>query len=114
MKLAILGLLLVVLVGCTPVTQVPSRYADETVQYENGIVSYRVTVEKPTPCHQIEIVEMKTGTIPLEVEIEIQTIPPPDDVICIQVTEIEEISGSIEVESEPERVTIFIDGIQVY
>ena len=84
---------------------------DVEVDYENGILSYSGVVQKPTPCHVLEIEEtILTNPTRIRVDISIEET----DEICIQVITPEEISGSLEISEEPSSFTIYVDGVLSY
>jgi hypothetical protein len=118
MKIVMIAIFALVLAGCgqvdTGVQFLDIDRSNVAVRYENGALRYMLEVHKPTPCHRLEIEELIMESFPVQVRVTITTIPPGDDIICIQVIGTETVERQIEIDYEPGSVTIFVDGSRVY
>ena len=107
--------------GCegTPRCQKDDTSFEETegnyyVKYENGIIEYKITIEKPTPCYDVSSDEMIMESYPVQVVVDISLEEPPTDIACIQVIEEEVIEGTMNIGHKPGSFAINLDGEIVY
>ncbi|MFT4308287.1 MAG: hypothetical protein ACMXYM_02865 [Candidatus Woesearchaeota archaeon] len=108
----------VLLIGCeangTPTdtpdapdpTQAPSEPDGLTVSFADGVLSYTARIMVPTPCHDVSIEENILESDPAHVEIRARFIEPDPDVMCAQVIDEREISGTITLGEMPGSVTL--------
>lgn len=129
MKLFILLGLLVLVVGCTadvddvpteipappempaPDDQIPG--APVEYEYSEGVLSYSIDVIKPNPCYTLDVQELSMESFPVQIRVDITLIPPSEDVICIQVIDVETVSGQIEIDHEP-TFSVYVGEDRIY
>tara|TARA_Y100000034_G_C6878711_1_gene402284 strand:+ start:878 stop:1231 length:354 start_codon:yes stop_codon:yes gene_type:complete len=106
MKKILLILLLVFLTACSNPDFFEHSTENAHVKYENGILDYQITVEKPTPCYTIGKEELIMESYPVQIVIDMYLIPSED--ICIQVVTKEIVEGSLEIGHKPGSLTIIL------
>ncbi len=87
--------------------------SEPVVTYENGVLEYSFEVQKPTPCHSVEVEEIVMESFPVQIRIDAQIVSPSEDVMCSQVISPETITGSFQTE-QFESVEIFVNGENIY
>lgn len=114
MKKIILSILILATLTIMACTQ---RYSEPDYVYDQNMINsvetrrvgdtilYDISVNKPTPCHQITHTARMSGTETLEILINLVDSGEP----CAQVIDIETLSGSIQVLSQPNQVVVQVD-----
>ena len=107
--------------ACSTQSLLDDSFEDDYVKYENGILEYRITVEKPTPCHTIEkeeiIMESYPVQIIVDIEIKSQTFPNKpglEFMPCIQVIDEEVVEGTINIGHKPGSFVIRVNGEDIH
>ncbi|MFT4313427.1 MAG: Kazal-type serine protease inhibitor domain-containing protein [Candidatus Woesearchaeota archaeon] len=81
--------------------------------YVNGTYMYAVTVEKPTPCHEVVVEEFILESFPAQLQIDLEVTQPYDDIMCAQVLARETINNSVQVDNLG-LVTFILDGNVIF
>ena len=108
--ISLLAVITLLLIACQAPLEHEYQYDEDIIshaetQYANEMITYEVTVNKPTPCHEIQHEARVSGLEVLEIIIEIQET----DEICAQVITPETITGQIESMQRPARTIIIIE-----
>lgn len=105
--------------GCSPYCETPGGRKFEKQETEKYIVDfadsrlyYNFTVNKPTPCHEIFVDEQIMESYPVQVRIDVQVRDSGG--MCAQVIQPENVTGVLDLGETPGRVTVVVDGTQVY
>lgn len=77
-----------------------------TVSFADGALSYSARIMVPTPCHNVRVEENILESDPAQIEITVEFIQPEPDVVCAQVIDEREISGTITLGEEPGTVRL--------
>lgn len=80
--------------------------------YIDGKVYYKAIINKPTPCHKVEVEEIFLESYPVQIELLIDIIP--SDEVCAQVIAEEIVEGTIEIDHKPGRFSIKFNNEEVY
>ena len=80
------------------------------VWYTDGILRYSARIEKPTPCHALDVEELIMESFPVQVRVNVDVYNPDPGQICIQVIDVVELEGSIEIDHLPASFSLFING----
>ncbi len=97
--------------GCSWVCETPEQEPEESnfnVRYSEGRIYYNITVDKPTPCHSINVTESVMESYPVQVGIYMEMIESQG--MCAQVITPELVHGSVETQSKPGSITFYLDG----
>ena len=105
--------------GCQmpPKCQINDSLFEETsgnlyVKYDNGILNYKITVEKPTPCYKIIKDERIMESYPVQVAVDL-TLESSDE-MCVQVISEEIVEGTINTGHKPGSFTMRFNDEVVY
>ncbi|NTV23975.1 MAG: hypothetical protein HGA85_06430 [Nanoarchaeota archaeon] len=63
------------------------------ITYAEGLLSYSLVVEKPTPCHTLELRKSRLGTVPPQVSIDVMFVA--SDKVCAQVISPQKVTGTM-------------------
>ncbi len=80
------------------------------VWYTDGLLRYSARIEKPTPCHDLLVEEMMTESYPVQVSIDVEIYNPDPEQFCIQVIDVVELEGSIEIDHVPASFSLSVNG----
>lgn len=112
----LLFLALIFLTACSKEKIDDSRFEETTenvyVKYENGMLSYKITIEKPTPCHIIVKDEKVMESYPVQVAVDL-TFQSSNE-ICIQIISKETVEGEIYTGNKPGSFEIKLNELIVY
>jgi len=116
-KIVLLTFVLIFLTSCSIKEKVDNSQFEETsgnyyVKYKSGILNYKATIEKPTPCYKIKKDEKVMESYPVQVAVDL-TLQSSDE-ICIQVISEEIVEGAVNTGHKPGSFTIRLDGEVVY
>ncbi len=85
-----------------------------SVWYDNGFLRYSAVIEKPTPCHELDVEEMLLESYPVQVSVNVDIYNPDPEQVCVQVVDVVELEGTIEIDHVPASFSLSIDGEEVY
>jgi len=110
-------LVLIFLSSCSVKENIGDSKFEETsgdyyIRYESGILNYKATIEKPTPCYKIKKDEKVMESYPVQVAVDL-TLQSSDE-ICIQVISEEIVEGAVNTGQKPGSFIIRLDGEVVY
>ena len=83
------------------------------VFFKKKLDNVEVTVEVPTPCHEIRQETKIMESYPEQVRIDLSVVDPAPGIICVQQITQKEFSGEVKV-SESATVSVNLDGEKVY
>ncbi len=69
-----------------------------TLSHTQGVLTYEFIVDKPTPCHDVNVTTMIQESFPPTVVISAQVQSPSADVICAQAISPQTINGTVEID----------------
>ena len=90
-------------------TKEPQKYF---VEYVGGSLNYNLTVQKPTPCHEVTLDSQVMESYPTQVRLVVQIRDTGK--MCAQVIDTEQVTGSLELGDRPGSVSVIVDGEEVY
>ncbi|MFP4401463.1 MAG: hypothetical protein ACLFPQ_06290 [Candidatus Woesearchaeota archaeon] len=87
---------------------------DFNVYYDpvKELLRYEATIDKPTPCHTLNVNENILESYP--VQIRLVVIAEPSDMMCADVITPETVTGEIEIDHEPGSISIFYHDEKIY
>jgi hypothetical protein len=99
--------------GCRspPICEI-SSFEDDYINYENGILNYKITIEKPTPCHTIKKEEIIMESYPVQVIVDL-TLESSEG-MCAQVITEEIVEGTMNIGHKPGSFNIILDEEIIY
>ena len=103
---------LVFLTSCNEEDIFKENKGDYHIKYEEGIITYSVRIQKPTPCHTLTKDEIIMESYPVQVLIDLTS--EPSNNLCAQVISYETIEGEIDVGHKPSSFTIKLDNKLIY
>ena len=119
-----LTVLTIFIAACSPVEEEPQDVLppindqddiiappEGDVWISNSNLNYVINVEKPTPCHELDVNEQLLGSFPLDIRVEIDLIPPMEGEICAEVITPETVEETLPIgEQEVGRFALYYDG----
>ncbi len=87
---------------------------DFSAWYDDGLFRYFARIEKPTPCHQLEVEELIMESYPVQVRVNIDITYPDPELVCIQVIDVEEVHGSIDIDHVPASFSLYVNGEEMF
>lgn len=108
---------LIFIISCSQKSEDSDLPFEETIEnvyvkYENGMLSYKITIEKPTPCYKIIKNERVMESYPVQVYVDISI--ESSDEICIQVIAEETVKGTINIGYKPGSFAIRLNENIIY
>lgn len=82
--------------------------AEVALRFENNVWEYIARVEKPTPCDVVSEEILVAESFPEQVTFSFEVLPPPNGEVCAQVIDVEELTGTVEVDEGATFATTFI------
>jgi len=90
---------------------VPSLLQTKVItSYQNNTLSYSGKVILPSPCHELEQDVLIMESFPEQIKVNLTSISPSPDKVCIQVISEKEFSGEIPSVSSDAKLTVYLDG----
>lgn len=100
--------------ACTSPAQVGQGIFDEELSqatFQNGLLNYNLTFQKPTPCHALVVDERyENGVLTVDVTLDYTA---ETGEVCSQVVEYENIVGEYD-DEELSQLRVILDGAEVY
>jgi hypothetical protein len=87
-----------------PVVESPHEFF---VKYSEGKLYYNASIQKPTPCHVLEVKENIMESYPVQISIDISILPVEG--MCAQVISNEIVEREIEIDHKPASVSFYVD-----
>lgn len=78
--------------------------------FEDGIHQYAGNVEIPTPCHALDANALVAESFPEQITIQLTTVAPDPDTVCIQVLDRADFEVSASASEEARLVGVTLDG----